>query len=111
MNPQLSRSVGTIMMADAVHALPMERVDRHSTFVDEVSRADSCDVLLAWVREVTLEGERQLAAFQGATLPGLMTDPDRRCRLTALVAKGTTHDVSILSTATGQEKRGRHKVG
>jgi hypothetical protein len=60
-NPQLSRRVGKLMMTDAVRALDLER---HLEFVDEVSRAESFDVLPAWVREVVLEGERQFADWE-----------------------------------------------
>jgi hypothetical protein len=61
MNPELSRRVGKLMMTDAVRVLDLER---HLAFVDEVSRADSFEVLPAWVQGIILEGERQLAALR-----------------------------------------------
>ena len=45
-------------MTGPVRALDLEH---HVEFVSEVSRAESFDVLPAWVREVVLEGERQFA--------------------------------------------------
>jgi hypothetical protein len=79
-NPQLSRRVGRIMMAEAVRSL---EVDRHLAFVTEVSRAGSFDTLPDWVREVVLAGERQVAERAQRTSasdppPAYQDEPRRR---------------------------------